>query len=211
MTALTATQRCSSDSTLLTVLAMDGQRSDQELMLAYGTGDAGAFGELYERHKAPLYRYFKRQCRTTEKADELFQETWARVIKARERYEATAKFTTWLYRIAHNLLMDQGRRNTRTPHLVAVNHDDEPVSLVNQDPSQDELADAARLQQRLLEAIGHLPDDQRGAFLLKEEGGLSLNEIAEVMDVGRETVKSRLRYATQKLRAALATEKQAYL
>ena len=64
---------------------MDGQRSDQDLMMAYGAGDAGAFGELYARHKAPLYRYFKRQCGVAEQADELFQETWARVIKARER------------------------------------------------------------------------------------------------------------------------------
>ncbi|MFK8029178.1 MAG: RNA polymerase sigma factor [Gammaproteobacteria bacterium] len=196
---------------MLTVTAMDGQRSDQELMTAYGTGDAGAFGELYARHKAPLYRYFKRQCPVTELADELFQETWARVIKARERYEATAKFTTWLYRIAHNLLMDYGRKNTRTPHLVTVNHDDEPVSLVASQPSQDQLADAASLQQRLLQAIEQLPEEQRSAFLLKEEGALSLVEIGEILGVGRETVKSRLRYATQKLRSALADEQQAFL
>lgn len=191
---------------------MEGQRSDQELMTAYGSGDAQAFAELYGRHKAPLYRYFKRQSGVAELADELFQETWARVIKARERYEPTAKFTTWLYRIAHNLLMDYGRRNTRTPHLVAVNNEEEdPVSLVTQEPAQDELADAARLQQKLLTAINQLPEDQRSAFLLKEEGGLSLLEIADVMNVGRETVKSRLRYATQKLREALADEQQAYL
>jgi RNA polymerase sigma-70 factor (ECF subfamily) len=190
---------------------MDGQRSDQELMMAYGAGDAGAFGELYARHKAPLYRYFKRQCHVAEQADELFQETWARVIKARERYEATAKFTTWLYHIAHNLLMDYGRKQVRTPHLVAVNHDDEPVSLAAHELSQDQLADAALLQQRLLQALEQLPEDQRSAFLLKEEGGLSLIEIGEVLGVGRETVKSRLRYATQKLRAALAAEQQAYL
>lgn len=190
---------------------MDGRRSDRELMMAYGAGDAGAFGELYERHKGPLYRYFSRQCAVAEQADELFQETWTRVIKARERYEAKAKFTTWLYHIAHNLLMDYGRRKTRTPHLVAVNHDDDPISLPAGQPSQEQLADAAHLQRRLLEALAQLPREQRSAFLLKEEGGLSLPEIGEVLGVGRETVKSRLRYATKKLRAALAAEQQAYL
>ncbi len=179
-------------------------------MTAYGSGDAAAFSELYARHKAPLYRYFKRHG-VTEQADELFQETWARVIKARERYEAKAKFTTWLYHIAHNLLMDYGRKKVRTPQLVAVNNDEEPVSLTTGEPTQDQLADAASLQQRLLTAIENLPEDQRSAFLLKEEGGLSLIEIGDVLGVGRETVKSRLRYATQKLRAALAEEQQAYL
>ncbi len=190
---------------------MEGQRSDHELMTAYGGGDAAAFGELYARHKAPLHRYFKRQCGVAEQADELFQETWTRVIKARERYEAKAKFTTWLYHIAHNLLMDYGRKKVRTPYLVAVNNDEEPISIRSHEPSQDQLADAASLRQRLLQAIEQLPEDQRSAFLLKEEGGLSLVEIGEVLGVGRETVKSRLRYATQKLRAALAEEQQAYL
>jgi len=190
---------------------MAGQRSDHDLMTAYGGGDAAAFAELYARHKGPLFRYFRRQCGNDQRTDELFQETWARVIKARERYKPTAKFTTWLYHIAHNLVMDYGRKKSRTPHLVAVNNDEEPISIESSEPSQDQLADAALLRRRLLAAIGSLPEDQRSAFLLKEEGGLSLVEIGEVLGVGRETVKSRLRYATQKLRAALAEEQQAYL
>lgn len=187
---------------------MDGQRSDQELMMAYGRGDTDAFGELYARHKGPLYRYFKRQCRVVEMADELFQDTWARVIQARERYQPTAKFTTWLYRIAHNLLIDQGRKHQRLPHLVVVGDEVDPAST---DPTQESLADAAALQQRLLSAIAALPDEQREAFLLKEEGGLSLSDIGDVLGIGRETVKSRLRYATQKLRSALADDQQAHL
>ena len=190
--------------------AMDGQTSDQDLMLQYGSGNADAFAELYARHKGPLYRFFKRQCRH-ELVDELFQETWARVIKARASYKASAKFTTWLYRIAHNLLIDYGRKHSRQPHLVAVNSDEDSIHVEDTQASVSERAQASQLGQRLLDAINSLPIEQREAFLLKEESGLSLNEIAEVLDVGKETVKSRLRYAVKKLRTSLSEEKESYL
>ena len=193
------------------LLAMDGHSSDQDLMTQYGAGDAGAFGELYARHKGPLYRYFMRQCGRNDTAEELFQETWARIINARTTYQPTAKFTTWMYRIAHNILMDYGRKNTRQPYLVAVNNDEEAVTIADEKASPSDDTHTAQLHQRLTRALAQLPNEQREAFLLKEESGLSLIEIGEVLGVGRETVKSRLRYALKKLRAELHQEREALL
>lgn len=198
-------------------MAMESAKSDvvtdQELMLAYGRGDQNAFAQLYERHKGPLYRYFQRQCGKVDQVDELFQETWSRIIKARERYQPTAKFTTWMYHIAHNILMDYGRKLTRQPFLVTIDsHDSQQdsgtVTPANQDASLEKQTDNAQLRQRLLQALATLPQDQREAFLLKEEAGLTLQEIADVMEVGRETIKSRLRYALKKLRGTLSAEEQ---
>jgi RNA polymerase sigma-70 factor (ECF subfamily) len=90
--------------------AMMTERSDEDLMLAYASGDARAFELLYTRHRGPLFRFLLRGLKRRELADELFQETWGRVIQARTRYRVEAKFSTWLLQIAHNLVIDQYRR-----------------------------------------------------------------------------------------------------
>src|SRR6266571_1446748 len=96
--------------------------SDEELMLAYAAGDAAAFDALYLRHKGGVYRYLARQCRQSGIADELFQDVWMNLIRARASYAPTAKFTTWLYRLAHNRLIDHYRASA---HLTLVSADDE--------------------------------------------------------------------------------------
>jgi RNA polymerase sigma factor (sigma-70 family) len=83
---------------------------DEELMLAYGGGDAGAFDTLYARHRGGLFRFVLRAVKDRGVAEELFQEVWVRVIESRSRYAPKARFTTWLYTIAHNLLVDHWRR-----------------------------------------------------------------------------------------------------
>src|SRR5262245_5521431 len=95
---------------------------DEELMLAYRDGDAGAFEKLYARHRGALYRFVLRSLKDRAVAEELFQEAWIRVIEARERYAASARFTTWLYTIAHNLLVDHWRRKGLT--LVQLEEDE---------------------------------------------------------------------------------------
>ena len=85
--------------------------SDEELMLAYRDGDAGAFDTLYRRHKGPVYRYMLRQCRDAGVADELFQDVWMNLIRARESYTVQAKFTTYIYTMAHNRLIDHYRKH----------------------------------------------------------------------------------------------------
>jgi len=180
---------------------------DEDLMLAYAAGDAAAFDALYARHKGGVYRYLLRQSRQAGIADELFQDVWANLIRARTSYRPTAKFTTWLYRLAHNRMIDHYRA-AGVVTLVSAD-DDAHADLVSEmaADARDEpelRAGNRELGERLKEAVAALPAAQREAFLLHQEGGLSLAEIAELTDVGVETVKSRLRYAMSKLRSDLA-------
>jgi len=184
--------------------------SDEDLMLAYAAGDAGAFDTLYGRHRGGLYRYFARQVRGASAADELFQDVWMSVIRVRESWRPTAKFTTWLYTLARNRLVDHWRA-TGQATLVSIDDDDDPctTATVNAVPGarsdQPEVrTEASALGARLTAALASLPAAQRDAFMLHQEGGLALAEIAALTGVGLETVKSRLRYALAKLRAELA-------
>jgi RNA polymerase sigma-70 factor, ECF subfamily len=175
---------------------------DDELMLRYRDGDAVAFEALYRRHRAPLYRFLLRQLGDTGRAEEIFQDVWMRVIDARERYQPRARFSAWLYAIAHNRLMDHHRAD-RADRL-----DLEESERVLDELPADELPahvwlDRKRAAERLFAALARLPEAQREAFLLQQEGELSVEEIAQATGVSRETAKSRLRYAVAKLRASL--------
>jgi RNA polymerase sigma-70 factor (ECF subfamily) len=167
-------------------------------MLAYGRGDAKAFEQLYVKYKDPLYRFFLRQCGNRALAEELYQGVWVRVIDARQRYAVKAKFSTWLYRIAHNILTDHYRKPVEEalPEADAVpsSRADDPETVLG---GQEKLA----RYQAMLRA---LPDEQREVFLLKEEASMSLEDIAATTGENLETIKSRLRYAVGKLKQALA-------
>jgi RNA polymerase sigma-70 factor (ECF subfamily) len=186
---------------------VDGARlallDDAELMFAYAAGDVRAFEVLYSRHRAPLYRYLVRQCHDRELANDLFQEVWGKVIGQRARYQARAKFQTFLYTIAHNCFIDHCRRRSVRPKL-ADEADAELTVLAPASDAPDRNAESDQLGAQLRKAIAALPAEQRDAFLLYEESGLSVEQIAAVTGVGAETAKSRLRYAVAKLRAALA-------
>jgi RNA polymerase sigma-70 factor (ECF subfamily) len=180
---------------------MDGGLPDEELMLRFGGGDAAAFDVLYERHRGGVFRYLLRQCGNRASAEELFQDIWMNLVQARSRYRVEAKFSTYLYTLAHNRLMDHFRRH-KGLELVSLDQDeDDPLDLPASATVQPERAAESREQAaRLLALVEALPAAQREAFLLHEEGGLSLEEIAGVTDSNREAVKSRLRYALAKLR-----------
>lgn len=181
--------------------AMAGPPDDSELMLRYQRGDTTAFQTLYERHKGPLYRYFMRQVGDGQTASDLFQETWTKIIGARRRYQPTARFTTYMYKVAHNCTVDHLRKLGRTP---AANPGLRAGPELASEPVDTESATSAlQLQQRFARALAELPEEQRSAFLLREEGGLSLAEIALTTGVQEETAKSRLRYAVKKLRTVL--------
>ena len=185
---------------------MESLDEDARLMLRYREGDADAFLALYARHKGPLYRYLLRQVRNAGAAADVFQEVWSRLIATRGRYEARAKFATYLFHIAHNCMVDFFRRDLRLPQAArsdeAAAHSAEPEVPEYQRP--DGIAEFAEQQSALLAALSSLPQEQREAFLLHEETGLSIEEIARVTDVGLETAKSRLRYAIRKLKKALS-------
>lgn len=178
--------------------SMDTAPDDSALMLRYRDGDVAAFEILYRRHNDALYRYLLRLSQHPATAEDVFQEAWGKIIKARETYRPTARFTTFLYRVAHNCFIDHVRRNKR--HVAA---DTEPDS--QPDPSESpEIQVERQLARRRLEAaLRDLPEEQRDVFLLREEAGLSLDDIAAVTGSNRETAKSRLRYAVNKLRAAV--------
>jgi RNA polymerase sigma-70 factor, ECF subfamily len=179
---------------------MCAETTDESLMLQYAAGDAAAFETLYARHKAPLYRYVLRQVDNSI-ADEIFQDIWLKLIHARDDYQPSAKFTTWLYRIAHNRIIDFYRRQSIRPvdsNAAAIETTAERDC--NQPEQRFESQDRI---ERLLSAITDLPREQKDAFLLREQAGLSLGEIAELTGVSFEAAKSRLRYAIQRLRRAL--------
>lgn len=183
--------------------------SDEQLMLAYRDGDAGAFDTLYRRHKGPVYRYMLRQCRDAGVADELFQDVWMNLIRARESYTVQAKFTTYIYKLAHNRLIDHYRKHG---HAAMVSFDDdsedapvlaEPAAAPRDEPERH--LDVKQQAAKLLDLLGALPEAQREAFVMQYEGGMSVEEIAGATGVTRETAKSRLRYALAKIREGLAS------
>ena len=166
-------------------------------MAAYRGGDARAFETLYARHRTRLFRFVLRSVKARAVAEELYQEVWMRVIEARAGYKPKARFTTWLYTIAHNRLVDHWRKRGLT--LVALEGDDAVSSSL--DPADQ--AQARESLARFAAALDALPTLQREAFLLYEESGLSIAEIAAATGANEETAKSRLRYATAKLKAAV--------
>ncbi len=179
---------------------MDEDISDEQLMLSYCDGQADAFDTLYQRHKGPLYRFILRQC-GQEYTDELFQDIWLKVINARLSYTVKASFKTWLYRIARNRVVDHYRRMAVRP----VENNPEKVANTSDDEygrPENSLEQASR-HEDLIRAISTLPRDQKEVFLLKEEAGLDIAQIAETTGASFETTKSRLRYAIGKLRAQL--------
>lgn len=184
---------------------------DEALMLAYARGDAVCFERLYERHKGPTYRYLLRHTSDRASADELHQDVWMRVVKARANYTPDARFTTWLYTLARHRLVDHWR-SRRGASVTSLDEqtdcdaaDDGEAGSVAFAASDDPLASTIHAQsgQRLLAALADVPGPQRDAFLLHVEAGLSLQEIARLAGVPAETIKSRLRYAYRRLRAAL--------
>jgi len=176
-------------------------------MLRYRDGDAEAFEALYGRHRAQVFRYVLRQVGLRSAAEEVFQETWMNIIAARSRYRVQARFATFLYHIAHNCVVDHFRRKTPL-HLISLDDNaEEAIQVAASERDQPERAVASRqLSAKLLNALSLLPPEQREAFLLHQEGGLTLEEIATITSTGRETVKSRLRYALAKLREGVEHE-----
>lgn len=173
-------------------------------MLLYRDGDAGAFDALYGRHRGGVYRYFLRQCSDAAIAEELFQDVWMNLIRARAAYTVQAKFTTYLYRLAHNRLVDHYRQHR--PTMVTADEDDcdvlDSIPDERQQPA-DVAIDLKRQGEHLKALIAELPEAQREVFLLQQEGELTVEEIASATGVTRETAKSRLRYAFAKLRQGM--------
>jgi RNA polymerase sigma factor (sigma-70 family) len=192
----------------------DDEPDDDALMRAFAQGDGRAFARLYSRHDAALYRFVRRVLGQAHAAhvDEVFQEAWLRVVRSRQQWSPRgARFRTWLFTLAHHCAIDVLRKSGREVSLDADDEGDEPwqptAALWQGWPSASgSVEDSAFWRAagaRLLDCLEALPPAQRGAFLLHHEDGLSLADLAGVLEVGFETAKSRLRYALAKLRTCM--------
>ena len=191
--------------------------SDEFLMHAFAGGDAAAFTRLYDRHERATWRFIRHRLGTQHEAaaDDVLQETWISVARAAPRYVATARFTTWLFTVARNRVIDhlRGQANAMlsidapAPGQAAGDDDGERwADRVAADSADGPLARIESRQQAdaFLAALAQLPEAQREAFVLQAEGGLSIDEVASATGVGAETAKTRLRYAKARLRTLLA-------
>ena len=174
-------------------------------MLSYATGNASAFDLLYHRHKLVVFRFFVRQNLTHTVAEELAHDTWLKIINARQSYVVTAKFTTYLFTIARRLAIDYQQKKSQICEVTTA--DDEVYSQESmQSNADDEQAepDKQALSIALKQQISLLPFEQREVFLLKQEAGFSIDDIANITQQNKEKVKSRWRYALKKMRKGLS-------
>lgn len=185
----------------------NNQESDADCMRRYQSGDTSGFEVLYHRYRNRLHRYVLRLAGRPSEAEEVFQEVWAAVVKARATWTPDASFTAWLFGIAHRRAADRWRSLGRHSPDAHEGTDDGLEALADAAESDasgpERHAHNLTLQSALLAAVRDLPLPQREAFLMKAEGDLSVEEISVATGVPRETVKSRLRYAQARLREAL--------
>lgn len=183
-------------------------------MLAYQRGDATAFAELVTRHEKPLWSFLRRQVQGDAVAEDLLQETFMRVIHGAASYRPNAKFSTWLYTIARNLCIDHARKQKHRRAFSLDGHAGHAPSEEDSSPRLHERLGVDRgaehdaqnreLGVRLERALAALPEEQREVFLMREVLDLPFAEIARAVEASEPTVKSRMRYALQRLREALS-------
>ncbi|MEK7483694.1 MAG: RNA polymerase sigma factor [Planctomycetota bacterium] len=184
--------------------------SDVKLMLSFKNGDESAFGQLITKHSIGLINYFYRQGVDRSIAEDFCQEVFIKLYEYRKKYTATAKFTTFLYRMAHNHFIDYCRSRKNKPHLYSI---DEPISdesekgrksdLIGKTENPMESLVQGELKNFLEDAINTLPPDQREVFVLSEIHGMKYAEISEILGIPVGTVKSRMFNSIQKLRSVL--------
>lgn len=181
--------------------------SDESLMLRFAAGDIAAFDALYARHELGVWRYVFRSVRVQAVADDLLQDVWFAVARSAPSYTVSARFKTWLFTMAHNRLVDYFR--TARNHVSLDGNGDEDSPGIGDTLAADSgFGPLRRLESSeqaaaLIAAVERLPREQREAFLLQAEAGLSVEEIAAATGVNFETAKSRLRYARNSLRQQL--------
>jgi RNA polymerase sigma-70 factor (ECF subfamily) len=185
--------------------------SDETLMLRYLGGDRTAFSQLVRRHQTALYNFALRQVRVPQAAEDVVQETFVRVVQKASEFKHEARFTTWLYTITRNLCIDQLRKRALRKHpsldeSKGEEGDGPTLGEQTADPraSVEREATGTELKERIASAVDKLPDDQREVFLMREVANLPFKEIAEITGVPENTVKSRMRYALERLQEALA-------
>jgi RNA polymerase sigma-70 factor, ECF subfamily len=185
---------------------------DEALMVRYQRGDRAAFAILVRRHQTALYNFAFRQLRVQSAAEDVVQEAFVRVVQNAADFKHEARFTTWVYTITRNLCIDQMRKRALRKHAsldeTRGGEDGEGPTLGEQTAdsraSVEREATGTEIKERIVKAVDLLPDDQREVFLMREVAHLPFKEIAEITGVPENTVKSRMRYALERLQAALS-------
>ncbi|MBK8011065.1 MAG: RNA polymerase sigma factor [Deltaproteobacteria bacterium] len=192
----------------------ESDREDARLLSAFKSGDAKAFERLLRKHRRPVFNFCYRMLRDRSAAEDAFQEVFLRVVRSAPKWEESAKVTTWIYTIARNHCIDatrraKYRRTTSLDQTFKGPKDGEGPSL--QERLRDEAvvppdrgAESVRMRPLILEAIGLLSEEQHEVFVMREYAGLPFREIAQVVGVSENTIKSRMRYALEHLRKYLA-------
>jgi RNA polymerase sigma-70 factor (ECF subfamily) len=174
--------------------------ADEVLLARYRRGDVAAFRTLVRRHQRPLYNFALRQVRSPGAAEDIVQDVFVRIVQNVETFKEEARFSTWAYTIARNLCIDHLRKRVHRRHASL----DAPERVAGSSPAVDRVAIGQQLQGHIAAAVEALPEDQREVFLLRQVGDLAFKEIAEIVGVSENTVKSRMRYALERLQTALA-------
>ncbi len=184
--------------------------SDEELMQCFQEGDTSAFSWIVKRHHGKIYQFIARQVHSKQVAEDLVQDVFVKVIKSADQYEVKSKFCTWFYAIARNTCIDHFRKysNQKMEKLNEVTSTDCNMSMQGElCPSGENALIQQNLRETLLQAIDLLPDEQKEVFLLREYADLSFKEISELLNISENTIKSRMRYALEKLQIILKEER----
>ena len=183
--------------------------SDEQLISLYNRGDVKALDELIVRYKKPLYSFLWRLTSSGVEVDEIFQETWLRVIRKSKDFEQN-KFKGWIFKIAHNLVIDWSR--TKRGHLSLdqrSEYDGGEQTLGDTLPAAGIGPDGHAANRDLQKAIGlalaNLPEEQKEVFILRMESQLSFKDIAEIQGTSTNTALARMQYALGKMRISLKT------
>ncbi len=198
---------------MIGMAVVQGDATDEMLMVRYQRGDRHAFAALVHRYETPIYNFVMRQLRHPSLAEDVTQDVFLRVVQKANEFKHEARFSTWLYTIARNLCIDQLRKLSHRRHASLDQPprgapDARPLgeSIPNSHPSTsaERATTGAEVASCIVKAVEALPDEQREVFLLREIGNLPFKEIAAVTGVGENTVKSRMRYALDRLQDALS-------
>ena len=187
--------------------------SDEVLMMQFQGGNRSAFGSLVRRHKTPIYNFVLRQVRNKTTAEDLTQDLFVRIVQSASTFKHEARFTTWVYSIARNLCIDHLRKMSlrRHPSLDQSSGKEsegptlgERVADAHPSAAADRRAVSNDIAERIVAAVEDLPPEQREVFLLRQLARVPFKEIAEMTGVPENTVKSRMRYALERLQEALS-------
>lgn len=179
-------------------------KTDQELVLAYQSGNESAFEQLVRRHKSKVYSYILFNVKDADLALDIFQDTFFKVVNTlkKGKYNEEGKFLPWVYRIAHNLIMDHFRKNKRMPMLEQDAESDYDIFnfIACETLNVEQKMVKKQILQDVKKMIGFLPDDQKEVLVLRLYYHLSFKEIADKTNVSINTALGRMRYALINLR-----------